>query len=104
MRSAGHERRNADPRDDPCLALPALESSGHHAISPTMIRRFARAARERIRLDGGGYRRDHLRMLAHRGEVGEREVRAMGSKPELLRTLVAAQEGNRQLLACPAED
>jgi len=29
-----------------------------------MLRKFALAARERIRLPGGGYRRDHLRALA----------------------------------------
>ena len=37
-----------------------LESSGQ-AITPQMVRRFARTARERIKIDGGGYRRDHLR-------------------------------------------
>ena len=55
-----------------------------------MLKRFARKARERIRLDGGGYRRDHLRALAQRVEVADDEVRIMGSKSELLRTLVAA--------------
>jgi hypothetical protein len=29
-----------------------------------MLSKFARAARRRIRLEGGGYRRDHLRALA----------------------------------------
>ena len=51
---------------------------------------FARKARERIRLNDGGYRRDHLRALAQRVEVADDEVRIMGSKSELLRTLVAA--------------
>ena len=36
-----------------------LESSGQ-AITPQMVRRFARTARERVKI-GGGYRRDHLR-------------------------------------------
>ncbi len=39
---------------------------------------------------GGGYRRDHLRALAQRVEVADREVRIMGSKGELLRTLTAS--------------
>jgi len=43
-----------------------------------------------IRLEGGGYRRDHLRALAQRVEVADGEVRIMGSKSELLRTLAAA--------------
>jgi site-specific DNA recombinase len=58
-----------------------------------MVRTFASAARQRIRLDGGGYRRDHLRALAHRVEVADTEVRIMGSQSELLRTLVAASGG-----------
>jgi hypothetical protein len=40
-----------------------------------MVWTFARTARERIRIDGGGYRHDHLRALAQRVEVADREVR-----------------------------
>ena len=58
-----------------------------------MVRTFARAARQRIRLDSGGYRRDHLRALAQRVEVADTEVRIMGSKSKLLRTLAAASGG-----------
>jgi site-specific DNA recombinase len=57
--------------------------------APYMLSKFARAARQRIRLEGGGYRRDHLRALAQRVEVAEGEVRIMGSKSRLLQTLVA---------------
>lgn len=35
----------------------------------SQVWRGAKAARERIRLEGGGYRRDHLRALAQRVEV-----------------------------------
>ena len=49
-----------------------------------MVKTFARTARERMRTDGGGYRRDHLRALAQRVEVADREVRIMGSKSALL--------------------
>ena len=52
-----------------------------------------RTARQRIRLDSDGYRSDHLRALAQRVEVADKEVRIMGSKSELLRTLVAASAG-----------
>jgi site-specific DNA recombinase len=55
-----------------------------------MVQTFAKTARERIRIDGGGYRRDHLRALAQRVEVADGEVRIMGSKGDLLRTLTAA--------------
>jgi hypothetical protein len=37
----------------------------------------ARTARERIKIDGGGYRRDHLRALAQRVEVADRKVRTI---------------------------
>jgi hypothetical protein len=42
------------------------------------------ATRRHIRLDGGGYRRDHLRTLAQRVEVADGEVGIMGSKSRLL--------------------
>ena len=58
-----------------------------------MLARFARTARERMRIEGGGYRRDHLRALAQRVEVADTEVRIMGSKSNLLGTLVAAAGG-----------
>src|SRR6202035_391341 len=44
----------------------------------------------RMRTESGGYRRDHFRALAQRVEVDAKEIRIMGSKSELLRTLVAA--------------
>jgi len=66
-----------------------LPNSGSRAVTPQMLSRFARTARQRIRLEGGGYRRDHLRALAQRVEVAEGEVRIMGSKSRLLQALVA---------------
>src|ERR1700732_5220505 len=39
--------------------------------------------------ESGGYRRDYLRALAQRVEVDAQELRIMGSKSVLLRTLVA---------------
>lgn len=70
-------------------ATGILESSTHQTITPQMVQKFARTARERIRIEGGGYRRDHLRALAQRVEVADKEVRIMGSKSELLRALSA---------------
>src|SRR5690606_36736457 len=57
-------------------------------------KKFAATARKRIRLEGGGYRRDHLRALAQRVEVDTGEVRIMGSKSRLLQTLVANNSVN----------
>lgn len=73
----------------------ALESEGGEAVTADMLKSFARKARERIRLEDGGYRRDHLRALAQRVEVDDAEARIMGSKSELLRTLVAAASGGK---------
>ena len=66
-----------------------LQNSGSKGVTPRMLSRFAHVARQRIRLEGGGYRRDHLRALAQRVEVAEGEVRIMGSKSRLLQTLMA---------------
>ncbi len=60
------------------------------SITPQALKTFAKAARKRIRAEAGDYRRDHLRAFAQRVEVDAKEVRIMGSKSELLRTLVAA--------------
>ena len=70
-----------------------LDSSGNQSITVDMIDAFATEARNGLRLEGGGYRRDHLRAFAQRIEVADTEVSIMGSKSELLRTLVAASRG-----------
>ena len=59
-------------------------------------------ARKRMRIEGGGYRRDHLRALAQRIEVDAKEVRIMGSKSELLRTLVAASSAKTAGFGVPS--
>ena len=74
-------------------AQAMLDSSTQQAITPQMVERFAATARKRMRIDGGGYRRDHLRAFAQRVEVAEREVFIKGSKDELLRTLTAIGGG-----------
>ncbi len=92
-RIAGLKAIREQASADADRAAAALDNAGNQAISPEMVMTFARAARQRIRLDGGGYRRDHLRALAQRVEVADTEVRIIGSKSELLRTLVAASGG-----------
>ena len=90
-RIAGLKVIRDQARADADRAQALLDSPGHSAITPTMIRGFARRARERIRGSEGGYRRDHLRSLAQRVEVADDAIRIMGSKTELLRTLIAGQ-------------
>jgi hypothetical protein len=50
----------------------------------------------------GGYRRDYLRALAQRVVVGAQELRIMGSKSELLRTLVAASSAKTAGFGVPS--
>lgn len=76
-------------RADAERAEGALDRAGP-SITPQALKTFARQARRRMRTESGGYRRDHLRTLAQRVEVDAKEVRIMGSKSVLLRTLVAA--------------
>jgi site-specific DNA recombinase len=75
-------------------AQAMLENSGSKAITPQMVRNFAETARRNIRLEGGGYRRDHLRALAQRVEVADGEVRIMGSKSRLLQVLTGKSSVN----------
>ena len=67
-----------------------LDNAGNRSITADMISTLSDAARGSLRMEGGGYRRDHLRAFAQRIEVADDEVRIMGSKSELLQTLVAA--------------
>ncbi|MBV8792470.1 MAG: hypothetical protein JO237_10500, partial [Pseudolabrys sp.] len=69
-------------------AEDAIDRAGQ-TITPQALKTFARTARKRMRTENGGYRRDHLRALAQRVEVDQKELRIMGSKSVLLRTLVA---------------
>lgn len=80
-------------RVDADRAVAMLETGSQKSITPQMLRKFASTARERMRVEGGGYRRDHLRALAQRVEVDTGEVRIMGSKTTLLRTLAAGASG-----------
>ena len=76
-------------RADAGRAEGPIERQGP-TITTQSIKTFARTARKRMRIEGGGYRRDYLRALAQRVEVDAKELRIMGSKSELLRALVAA--------------
>ncbi len=88
-RIAGLKAIRDQAQADAERAQAMTESSSQQAVTPQMVRKFARTARSRMRIDGGGYRRDHLRALAQRVEVADKEVRIMGSKSDLLRTLAA---------------
>ena len=88
-RIAGLKAIRDQAQADAERARTMMESSSQQAVTPQMVRKFARTARSRMRIEGGGYRREHLRALAQRVEVADKEVRIMGSKSDLLRTLAA---------------
>ena len=75
----------------------AASAAGLHSIADEN-----RHARRRMRTESGGYRRDHLRALAQRVEVDAKEVRIMGSKSVLLRTLVAVSSAKTAGFGVPS--
>jgi site-specific DNA recombinase len=88
-------------RADTERAEGAIERLGP-TITIQSIKKFAGTARKRMRIEGGGYRRDYLRALAQRVEVDAQELRIMGSKSELLRTLVAASSAKAAGFGVPS--
>ena len=88
-------------RGDAERAEDALERSGP-SLTRQALKAFARRARKGMRSESGGYRRDHLRALAQRVEVDAREVRIMGSKSVLLRTLVGASSVKSAAFGVPS--
>jgi site-specific DNA recombinase len=88
-------------RSDAERAEGAFDRAGP-SITPQALKTFANQARRRMRTESGGYRRDHLRALAQRIEVDAKEVRIMGSKGELLRTLVAASSAKTAGFGVPS--
>jgi site-specific DNA recombinase len=88
-------------RADAERAEDAIERLGP-SITLQALKTFARQARKRMRTESGGYRRDHLRALAQRVEVDAKEVRIMGAKSVLLRTLVAASSAKTAGFGVPS--
>jgi site-specific DNA recombinase len=86
-------------------SLGSLPDDLYDCLRPTIrraLKTFARTARKRMRTENGGYRRDHLRALAQRIEVDQKELRIMGSKSVLLRTLVAAESAKTAGFGVPS--
>jgi site-specific DNA recombinase len=82
-------------------AEDAIDRAGP-SITAQALKTFARTARKRVRSENDGYRRDHPRALAQRVEVDQKELRIMGSKSVLLRTLVAAESAKTAGFGVPS--
>ena len=73
-RIAGLQAIRDQAQADTLRAQAMLDSAAQQPVTTTVLRKFAATARKRMRIEGGGYRRDHLRALAQRVEVDDREV------------------------------
>ena len=77
-------------RIDADRASTSLDTNSRKSITPQMLSKFSSTARERMRMEGGGYRRDHFRALAQRVEVDTGEVaRPAGLEPAASRLEVS---------------
>jgi hypothetical protein len=84
-------------------AQAMAESVGQQAITPAMVQKYARTARERIRIDGGGYRREHAVTYIRRTvSTQERLVGSSWTVASLRAARVEQDEGVRQ--GSPLED
>jgi hypothetical protein len=75
----------------------ASDFDAQHKGSPFYVMGYAAFASH-------DYRRDYLRALAQRVEVDAQELRIMGSKSELLRTLVAASSAGTAAFGVPSTE
>ena len=101
MRIAELKAVRDQARADAERAQETIDRAGP-IVTAQALTRFARTARKRMRTDSGGYRRDRLRALAQRVEVDAKEIRIMGSKSALLRTLVAASSAKTAGFGVPS--
>ena len=70
-------------------AQAMLQNSGSQAVTPQMLSKFARSARQRIRLEGGGYPATICVRSPSASRLPMVRSAIMGSKSRLLQTLVA---------------
>ena len=73
-------------------AAKSQEGDNARQLTRAKVRAFAAAARRRLRTADGRFRRDHLRALAQRVEVGDGVVRIAGGRSGLVRALIGSVE------------
>ena len=78
-----------------------LKSSAHQGLTGAAVRELATEARARLRLEKGGYRRDHVRAFAQHVEVADDAIYINGSKNTLLKALIAAKGGKSAGIGVP---
>ena len=100
-RIAGLTALRDQARADATRIEAMLASSTHQRLTGAAVRELASEARRRLRLDKGGYRREHVRAFTQRVEVADDAIYIKGSKNVLLRTLVATTGGKTAGIGVP---
>src|SRR5262249_25566084 len=93
-------RAQGDPRSGPRRRRAGRGRDRTAGATLQALKTFARQARKQMRTESGGYRRDHLRALAQRVEVGTKVVRIMGSKAYFCARSSPPRARKRRVLAC----
>lgn len=78
-----------------------LKNSAHKGLTGAAVRELASEARTGLRLEKGGYRRDHVRAFAQHVEVADDAIYINGSKSTLLRALIATKGGKSAGIGVP---
>ena len=103
-RIAGLKALRDQAQVDAERAQATLESSGNQAVTPATVRRFADVARQRLRLDGGGYRRITCAPSPSASRSQRPKFASWDRKESYSARLRPFPEGNRRESACPAWD
>ena len=78
-----------------------LKNSAHKGLTGAAVRELASEARTGLRLEKGGYRRDHVRAFAQHVEVADDAIYINGSKNTLLKALIATKGGKSAGIGVP---
>ena len=100
-RIAGLTAIRDQARADAVRTEAMLKSSAHKGLTGAAVRELASEARTGLRLEKGGYRRDHVRAFAQHVEVADDAIYINGSKNTLLRTLIATKGGKSAGIGVP---
>ena len=100
-RIAGLTAIRDQARADAVRTEAMLKNSAHKGLTGAAVRELASEARTGLRLEKGGYRRDHVRAFAQHVEVADDAIYINGSKNTLLRTLIATKGGKSAGIGVP---
>ncbi len=100
-RIAGLTAIRDQARADAVRTEAMLKNSAHKGLTGAAVRELASEARTGLRLEKGGYRRDHVRAFAQHVEVADDAIYINGNKNTLLRALIATKGGESAGIGVP---